>query len=693
MTAALDGSWVRLRPDIGVVRQETETGAPAVLLHDPVAETFDKVEWPESDLVSLLQNPTDEAGLLAAFTNRTTLTPTLEDIRQYVRELEQRGLIERRPPGPARFRAVFRRGILRRLAGLLFFQVPIIYPAAFLQATAPLARLILNPLVAVLFMAFGVIGLVLALPRWAEFMRDSFGAFRADSIVFFVAAVVLSKTAHEFSHAYRATIAGARVKTMGIAFFFAVPFPFTDVTDAWRLGWRDRLRLATAGLWAELAVAAGALLLWSLAPPGDGKIAMARLSSVALLSTVLTNLNPGPRFDGYFILTCLLRTENLRTASLGLLRSAVYGRLFGLAVDRPDGDNRHRAGQFAYAVYAVFYRIALGCGLTVTAYHFLPKAFGVPAAAGIFLLFLALPVLGEGMYLWRRRSQMRITVWLVLLCFLLVATAVWFFGEWPRRVHFPAVTRAVREEAVRSRREGTVAEILAARGASVRSGDVLVRLTSEVDGPIRDIAAWSLREAELSEEQSYRGDDAYRREAVTRAAETARRREQVDALDERECLLDIVAPVSGRIVRWDDALAVGVPLGDNRVVGWIVSGEAAALSCYPEMADIGRLDSDEPVTFIPDSGGAPVPGRVVRIDRHRPEVLEDPALAPVLGAVAARGGAYILPTPYARVRVELDRPLDRVGQTGRVWATTRPESYARRTMQWLKNLAVRESAF
>ncbi|MCC8166171.1 MAG: efflux RND transporter periplasmic adaptor subunit, partial [Planctomycetes bacterium] len=379
------------------------------------------------------------------------------------------------------------------------------------------------------------------------------------------------------------------------------------------------------------------LLLGSLAPPGDGKVAMARLSSVALLSTVLTNLNPGPRFDGYFILTCLLRTENLRAASLGLLRNAVYGRLFGLAVDAPDGDNGHRMSQLAYAVYAVFYRIALGCGLTVMAYHFLPKALGLPAAAGVLLLFLVVPVIGEGTLLWRRRSRMRVTLWLVLFIGLLIAAGVWFFGEWPRRMHFPAVTRAAREEAIRSRRDGTVAEIMAERGAVVQAGDVLVKLTSPLDGPVRDAATWALREAELSEEQSYRGDDAYRREAVTRAAETARRREQVDALDERERLLDIVAPVSGRIVRWDDALAVGVPLGDNRVIGWIVTGEGAALSCYPEMADIGRLDQDAAVTFIPDSGGEPIPGRVVQVERSRPEVLEDPALAPVLGAVAARG--------------------------------------------------------
>ncbi len=692
MTTAADSSRFRLRPDIGIVRQETETGAPEILLHDPVAETFDKVVWPESDLVTLLQTPTNEAELLAAFSGRTTLTPTLDDIRHYVRELEQRGLVQRQPPVAGRFRETPRRGLLRRLTGLLFFQVPLLYPADFLRATAPLARLVLNPLVATVFLLCGVVGMVLALPRWAEFMRDSFGTLRADSIVFFVVAVVVSKTAHEFSHAYRATMAGARVKSMGVAFFFLVPFPFTDVTDAWRLGWRDRLRVATAGLWAELAVAAGALLLWSLAPPGDGKVAMARLSTVALLSTVLTNVNPGPRFDGYFILTCLLRTENLRTASLALLRNAVHGRLFGLAVEAPDGDNGHRASMFTYAVYAVFYRIALGFGLVVMAYHFLPKALGVPAAAGLALLFFVMPIAGEGFLLWRRRTHMRVTLWLVLFLCLLVAAGVWFFGEWPRRVHFPAVTRAAREEAVRSRREGIVAEILAERGDVVRVGDILVRLTSEVDGPVRDAASWALREAELSEEQSYRGDDAYRREAVTRAAETARRREQVDALAERERLLDIVAPVSGRIVRWDDALAVGVPLGDNRVIGWIVSGDGAALSCYPEMGAIARLDTDAPVTFIPDSGSEAIAGRVVRVDRSRPEILEDAALASVLGAVPA-GGALRLPTPYARVRVELDRPLDRVGQTGRVWAATRPESYARRTLLWLRNLAVRESAF
>ncbi|MCC8166172.1 MAG: hypothetical protein LIQ31_08475, partial [Planctomycetes bacterium] len=285
MTTATDGSRYWLLRDIGVVRQETDDGAPTILLHDPVAETFDKVEWPESDLITLLRQPRTEAELLAAFTGRTTLSPTPDDIWHYVRELEQRGLVQRRPPVAGNFREMPRRGFLRRLAGLLFFQVPLLYPASFLRATAPLARLVLNPLVATLFFVFGLIGLALALPRWAEFIRDSFGAVRADGVVFFVAAVVLSKTAHEFSHAYRATMAGARVKTMGIAFFFAVPFPFTDVTDAWRLGWRDRLRVATAGLWAELAVAAGALLLCILEPRRSGRVALGRWKSETVLYT------------------------------------------------------------------------------------------------------------------------------------------------------------------------------------------------------------------------------------------------------------------------------------------------------------------------------------------------------------------------------------------------------------------------
>jgi multidrug efflux pump subunit AcrA (membrane-fusion protein) len=268
---------------------------------------------------------------------------------------------------------------------------------------------------------------------------------------------------------------------------------------------------------------------------------------------------------------------------------------------------------------------------------------------------------------------------------------VWVFGSWPRRVLFPGGARAKVAETVRTRGDGTVAEVLSTRGMVATRGQLLARLAAPDDEPALRRAEWSLREAEMSEEQSWR-DDAARLESAARDAEKDRRRVELQALRARIRLLDVRASVSGTIVDWDAELVPGVAVASGVAMGWIADGPVSVVSCYPDMAVAGRLDEGAPVRFYPDSGGEAVTGRVARIEPSRPELLEDAELAGILGAVRS-GDSLILPRPYAKVLVELDGALPRNGQTGRMWAWTRPESLAEAAGRWLKALAVRESAF
>lgn len=687
--------WM-LRPDLEVVRTEADDGRPTLLVHDPVAGSFDRVEWPESELVGLLAQATTIDRLRADFMRRNALKPTREDVAAYVAELARRGWLRDSRFWPAKFRDKRRGGrLLRVFAGLLFIQIPLLRPERFLMTTCGAVRvLLLNPLTRILLLLCGAAGLYLALPRWEEYWSDSLGGFTLASAPAFLAALVVVKTAHEFSHAYAATLAGARVAAIGVAFFFLMPLPFTDVTDAWRLSWSGRLRVAMAGMAAEMALAGVALLLWALSPPGEAAMALARLSSVAMLSTLVTNLNPGPRFDGYYVLVCLLRVENLRARGVNALRGLIWRPFFGIPL--PDdiagiGAARRR-GALLYAAYAVFYRISLGVGLVLMAYYTLPKTFAVPVAAGWAWLFFVGPAVAEGVRLARSWRQMRLTAGLVFLLLVFGALGTWFFGSWPRRAHFPGVARSTVEEGVRTRRGGVLAEVRGRRGMRVEAGQVLARLESPMDRPLLRRAEWAVREAELSGEQSWR-DDTARRESSAREAESRRRRVELDALRKRTEYLEVSAPVAGVLDAWDgDALEPGVSLSGGMLLGRVMDGPVTVVSCYPDLETAGRMDVGMRARFFADSGDPDIAGTIVRMEKSRPEVLEDGALADVLGAVRS-GGTLLLSKPYAKVVVALDSPAPRNGQTGRVWVWTSPESPADAAWRWLKALAVRESAF
>lgn len=693
MRVSRDALW-QLRPDLELLPADGGDGGPALLVHDPATGGFDRVEWPECDLLRTLRSSGTADDIASRVAAASTLRPGPADVLEYLVELGKRGWLRGDRFWPSRFRERRKAGLTALAARCLFIPVRLFNPENFLRATKTLARALVNPLTLSLLLLCGLAGAYLALPRWEEYWQASLGSLGRGRTASFILALIAVKTVHEFAHAYTAALAGARVTGMGVAFFFFMPLPFTDVTDAWRLPWPRRLRVASAGMLAELAIAGATLLLWALSPPGEAAAVLARLSSVAVLSTLLTNLNPGPRFDGYYILVCLLRLENLRSRAQEELRRIAMARVLG--VRGADCGERlagwRRAAVLAYAGYAFLYRISLGAGLILLAYRFLPKAVGAPLALLEAWLFFGQPLAGAALSLTRNVRHMRPTRWLfaLLLCF--AAAGVWFFGAWPRRLRFHAVTRAAVEEAVRTQRNGEVAAVRAKRGDRIVAGEELARLDAPADGPLMRRAEWALVEAEMSEEQAWRGD-ASRREAGRRAAEAGRRRVELEALDHRRTYLTVTSPAGGVLAHWDESAVVGVSVPRGRLLGWVVDAPVDTLSCYADMATAGRLEAGADALFLPDSGEEGIRGKIVRIDASRPEFLEDPHLAGALGAAPQRNGGYALPVPYAKVTVQLDREAGRVGQTGVVWTRGRPESLAKRAWLWLKDLAVRESAF
>lgn len=691
MASAMGRAW-SLRPDIQVLPAESEDGSPALLVYDPVPETYDRVEWPESDLVHLLRSPLDIDELLRRFRSASTLRPTREEVAAYVAELGRRGWLRGSAFWPQDYRAPARPGWVRRVAGLFFIQCRLVKLERFLAATVGTVRAIFNPATRALLLAVFLAGVYLTMQRWEEYWQDSLGSVNWGSLPYFLLALIAVKTVHEFSHAYQATASGARVPAMGIALFFGMPLPFTDVTDAWRLAWPERRAVVAAGLKAEIALAGVALFLWALSPPGAAATALARLSSVALASTILTNLNPGPRFDGYYLLVTLLRVENLRGRGAMLLWGALGRRVFGFAPRGVPDIRRHRGAILAFSAYSFVYRLALGCGLVAMVYHLLPKALGLPAAALAAWMFFGAPLFRYCAALWRERGAMRPTLPGIILVAVLAGLTLWAFGSWPRRLAFPGVTRSRLEEAVRVRAEGMLAEIAASPGQRVGPGEVLARLEAPWEPGQLEYAEWRLREAELAEERSWRAETG-RRESGWRGAETARRRAELESVRHGGEDLAVVSPAGGTLSHWDRALEVGTPLPRGRLLGWVTDGAADMLVGYVPVAMADRFAAGAEVWFYADSGDDAVRGEVVLIEPSRPELLDHPQLAAQLGAVAGGDGTMVLPGPYARVNVLMDRSAARIGQTGRIWVWTKPESLAARAWDWLHALALRESAF
>ncbi len=132
---------------------------------------------------------------------------------------------------------------------------------------------------------------------------------------------IVSAGIHELGHAAACRYGGAMPGGMGMGLYLVWPAFYTDVTDAYRLPRRSRLRVDLAGLYFNALVADATMVLWML----TRKDALLLLVALQVLQMV-KQLSPMIRADGYHILSDATGVPDLY-ADLGpTLRRLVPGR-------------------------------------------------------------------------------------------------------------------------------------------------------------------------------------------------------------------------------------------------------------------------------------------------------------------------------------------------------------------------------
>jgi putative peptide zinc metalloprotease protein len=133
------------------------------------------------------------------------------------------------------------------------------------------------------------------------------------------------------------------VHKAGFGWYWFAPVFFVDTSDMWLGSRRQRVIVSLAGPYSTL-VLAGVLMSVAVALP---PVALAVVWTLALpiYLSVLLNLDPILEYDGYYVLTDLLRRPNLRREALGRFRAALR---------RPSSARGH-VFDIAYGIAAVLY--------------------------------------------------------------------------------------------------------------------------------------------------------------------------------------------------------------------------------------------------------------------------------------------------------------------------------------------------
>jgi putative peptide zinc metalloprotease protein len=181
----------------------------------------------------------------------------------------------------------------------------------------------------------------------------SFRAFFASSNWFWLAVTLgATKVLHEIGHGLACKRFGGECHEMGVMLLVLTPCLYCNVSDAWLIPskWR-RAAVGAAGMYIELILASLATLMWLASQPGLFNHLCLNVMFVCSVSTLLFNVNPLMRFDGYYILADLLEIPNLRQKSAAIIQRKLAAWLLGLR-ERPDPFTPVRH-QWLFAAYSI----------------------------------------------------------------------------------------------------------------------------------------------------------------------------------------------------------------------------------------------------------------------------------------------------------------------------------------------------
>ena len=173
------------------------------------------------------------------------------------------------------------------------------------RIAAPFAKLFLPPFALAFSLGF------LALAAWLFIERGLAPAVRQalyepQLLLLVIGLTTVSAAFHELGHAAACTYGGGRPGVMGAGLYLVWPAFYTDVTDAYRLDRRARLRVDLGGIYFNAIFAVLAFGLWA-ATGWEALLAIIPLQIFAMVRQLL----PLVRLDGYHILADLTGVPDL----------------------------------------------------------------------------------------------------------------------------------------------------------------------------------------------------------------------------------------------------------------------------------------------------------------------------------------------------------------------------------------------
>ena len=589
---------VSLRPHIKVSRQFFR-GERWYVLQDPFNNQFFRVRPAAYEFLARLRpDRTIDAVWHECFEHDPETAPGQEEVIRLLAQLYGANLLHSTlAPDSARlFERFTKRKQRERKAffrSIMFARIPLFDPDHFLKRALPVGKLVFSWLGLAVWLVVVAAGVKVAIDNFPALKDQSEGVLDPNNLFWLYLGLVIIKTVHEFGHAFACRRFGGEVHTMGIMFLLFTPIPYMDATSSWsfRSRWKRAL-VGAAGMITEVFVAAIAAFVWINTAPGTIHSLAYNMMFVASVSTLLFNINPLLRFDGYYILSDLLDIPNLHQRSTGLLKHGIEYYCFGYRKSTHPAQTRKEAVWLAvFAVASWIYKVIIFASIL----FFLADRFlilGMIMAVVCAIAWIVVPIYKLIVYLASspKLQRTRLRAVSVVCGFLLFLMLVLDVIPFPNRFRSPGVLQAEQYSVVVAEVSGYVAEILTPDGTFAEKGQPLFRLhNKDLELKIRSAEA-QLAETEAMQRKALRESTADLRPLQSRAEAT---RKLLDRLNQYQSDLLVVAPHEGMWVSPGIDDRIGSWYERGAPAGQLVDSSSFYFSAIVSQNDASRLFSKE----------------------------------------------------------------------------------------------------
>jgi len=687
---------IKFRSDLEVSHFDEGENRQTHIIRDPVSQKFYRVSAYELRFLRGLDGGVTPDQLIEQL-GAQGYHYTQEDARRIAERAARAGLLLGTRIGTAEAQIKLRENISKarnsqRFSSVFFLFIPLVNPDNFLEKTIHYVKGIYNKwTVSLVLLAFlGAISLFI--DGYSRIQTEYLFFFNLENLTYLWVTIALTKFVHELAHAYTAKSFGLHVPQMGIGFLIFFPCLFCNTTDAWRIADRKpRVAIAAAGIAAEIVLAIFATYVWYFTKPGIINSLAFYIMTVSSVSTLLFNGCPLIRFDGYFILSDLLRIPNLMVKSRGYIKYLVMNRAIGV----PDIPNtaitrRERRIFLIHGLGTYIYRFFLYTGIVYGVYYRFDKSLGIILALLAFALFIVRPIVKATKDLYVKRAVIiPRPMGSMVLAGILAGVAFILFVPLSLTSSYPCFAAPRWSQKITIPLYTAVDKVFVEEGSKVRQGELMLVLDANqlILNLVKKENERQILEAEI---QLCQVDDSMRARLGEKMADMQRLDHELFMLrrDLQLAKKGIVAPFEGVVTKLDFKVQRGFQPGEGYIVGEIQSTSELMVSALIPEDDVRRLRPMENVkVWFPINSGVILDKQIDSIRGYGEKNLKDSPFSSRYGGEVATEirGEKQKDVPLEARYICLVNIVDHqynvpLGMTGKLFVPMAPKSIA---MRWL----------